>query len=318
VLRTVEPVDRARVESALLHAGCDPGRIDLELRVVDERRATRWVALTGSVLDEGRSVSGATSDVSARKHAEEQIAEVLQREYVARAEAERASLWTDHLVATISHELRTPLSSILGWAQILARRPFDEHRSAEGLAVIEQNARFQARLVEDLLDMSRLRLGKLPLTPEPLDLEAVVVGVVDAVRPLVLAKGLELTVRLDARTTRIRGDADRLRQVFWNLLGNAVKFTERGGRIEVAVERHGGELVARVVDTGLGIPPDFLPRVFDPFRQGAPSTTSGGLGVGLALVKELVELHGGGVHAASDGLGMGSCFEVRLPLATPT
>jgi hypothetical protein len=223
----------------------------------------------------------------------------------------------DEFVATLSHELRTPLNAILGWSQILTRSaPRDDGDVAEGLAAIERNARAQSQIIEDLLDMSRIISGQMRLDVQPVDLSAVVRAAVDTVRPSADAKGIRLNVVIDPQAAPVSGDAARLQQVFWNLLTNAVKFTPREGRVQVQLLRVDSHLEVSVIDTGDGIGPEFLPYVFERFRQSDGSTTRrhGGLGLGLAIVKQLVELHGGSVRAISDGRGRGSTFNVSLPL----
>lgn len=254
-----------------------------------------------------------------RRRAEEERGRLLAREQRARAEAEEASAVKDRFLATVSHELRTPLSSILGWARMLRSGGLPEGKRAHGLEAIERNARAQARLVDDLLDISRIASGKLRLEVAPVDLRAVVEAALDTVRPAAEAKALRLEASFDPAAGTVAGDAARLHQVAWNLLSNAVKFTPKGGRVSVRLGRDGTSVELAVEDTGQGIAPDFLPHVFDPFRQAdeGPTRASGGLGLGLAIVRQLVELHGGTVHARSGGPGLGATFVVRLPLGAP-
>ena len=231
------------------------------------------------------------------------------------AEAERLNRLKDEFLATASHELRTPLQAILGWAQLLSLRPIDEERLSKGLQVIERNARAQAKLIEDILDVSRIINGKIRLQQAPVDVSAVVRGAIDTVRPTVLAKSVELASSVEDALGPVLGDAGRLQQVVWNLLSNAVKFTPEGGRIHIAAARRNGDVELRIKDTGEGIKKEFLPFVFERFRQadGATTRAQGGLGLGLAIVKHIVELHGGTVSAESAGPGQGSTFVVRLP-----
>ena len=233
-------------------------------------------------------------------------------------DAEQASHLKDEFLATVSHELRTPLNAVLGWARMLASKQLPPGRTGHAIATIERNAAALAHLIDDLLDVSRIVAGTLHLAAQPVDLVAVVQAAVDAVRPLALTRNvhLEFTPDLPAIKT-ISGDGGRLEQVIWNLLANAIKFTPEGGRVDVFIERSNDDMEVRVTDTGEGISPDFLPHVFDRFRQGHDATTqrSTGLGIGLAIVRQLVELHGGTVHAASEGLGSGATFTVRLPIA---
>ncbi len=237
-------------------------------------------------------------------------------ERAARSEAERASRMKDEFLATLSHELRTPLNAILGWSQILQRQPSDADELAEGLEVIERNARMQTQLIEDLLDMSRIISGKVRLDVQRLDLGSVVQAAIATARPTAEARGVRLQAVLDPLAGPVSGDPERLQQVFWNLLSNAIKFTPKGGRVQVVLERVNSHLEVSFIDTGEGISPEFLPHVFDRFRQSDGSTTRrhGGLGLGLSIVKQLVELHGGNVRAKSGGEGQGSTFTVSLPL----
>src|SRR6185436_14184961 len=199
---------------------------------------------------------------------------------------------------------------------LLRAGALDETGRAHALEVIERNTRTQTRMVEDLLDMSRIMTGQFRIEPRSVDFATVIVAAVDAVRPAVDAKGLQLVTHLDPGTGPVSGDPDRLQQVVWNLLTNAVKFTPRGGRIEVTLERRGSQIETRVSDTGRGIAADFLPHVFERFSQAETSMAraQSGLGIGLALVRHLVELHGGGVAVASEGEGRGATFTVRLPV----
>ncbi len=246
--------------------------------------------------------------------------QLLGAERAARAEAERVSLMKDEFLATLSHELRTPLNAILGWAQILRSGGgggggLDEH-VAEGLDVIERNARVQTQLIEDLLDMSRIVSGKVRLDVQRVDLQDVVKAAVASVRHSADQKGIRLQVVLDPLAGPVRGDPNRLQQCFWNLLSNAIKFTPKGGKVQVGLERVNSHLEVCVTDTGQGIRPEFLPHVFERFRQADASTTRrhGGLGLGLSIVKNLVELHGGKVRAKSAGEGQGATFCIELPV----
>jgi signal transduction histidine kinase/ActR/RegA family two-component response regulator len=237
-----------------------------------------------------------------------------------RERAEAASRAKDEFLATLSHELRTPLTAILGYTGLLRMGGLAPERAERALDVIERNARAQAQLVNDLLDVSRIVAGKLALAPRPVRLHALVEAALDAARPAAEAKGLALHVALDPLADAAHGDPDRLQQVVWNLLSNAVKFTPPGGRVSVEVAHvpgpDGGLAELVVSDTGEGIAPDFLPHVFERFRQadGSSTRTHGGLGLGLAIVRHLVELHGGSVRAHSAGAGRGSTFTVQLPL----
>jgi hypothetical protein len=265
---------------------------------------------------------GSTRDVTERKRTEEQLRQIvtereglLASERSARSEAERASRMKDEFLATLSHELRTPLNAILGWSQILTGQDRSDADLTDGLAAIERNARSQTQIIEDLLDMSRIISGKVRFDIQRVDLAFVVRAAADTLKPAADAKGVRLAVALDPQAGSVNGDPNRLQQVFWNLLNNAVKFTPRGGGVQVRLERNNSHLELSVSDTGEGIKPEFLPYVFDRFRQSDPSTTRrhGGLGLGLAIVKQLVELHGGQVGAKSLGEGQGATFTVSLP-----
>lgn len=235
----------------------------------------------------------------------------------ARADAEAANRAKDEFLATLSHELRTPLSAILGWTYVLQQRRADLGDLARGVDTIERNARAQARLIEDLLDMSRIVAGKVSLELQTVVPANIVEQVIASVLPLIQAKHIKIERSLSAAMLPIMADPQRLSQVLWNLLTNAVKFTEEGGRIAIDASADGDEMVLRVTDSGVGIAPSFLPQVFERFRQADGSTTRshGGLGLGLAIVKRLTELHGGTVTAISAGLGAGATFTVRLPIA---
>jgi signal transduction histidine kinase/ActR/RegA family two-component response regulator len=231
--------------------------------------------------------------------------------------AEHANRAKDEFLAVISHELRTPLNAIMGWAKLLTGRDFDESRRAAALQTIERNSVAMAQLIEDLLDMSRVISGQMRLEIAQVDLARVVEAALDSIRPAVAMKGMRLVPIIEAPTPPVMGDAARLQQVIWNLLSNAVKFSSKGGRVDVLVRSAGSSVEITVRDEGSGISPAFLPWVFDPFRQqdASPTRMKGGLGLGLAITKQLVELHGGRVSAASEGEGCGATFTVRLPIA---
>ncbi|HKE06117.1 MAG TPA: PAS domain S-box protein [Blastocatellia bacterium] len=256
-------------------------------------------------------------DITDRKHAEEEREQFLAREREARAEAEEANRLKDEFLATVSHELRSPLNAILGWARLLSESKLTEERLEHGLEIIERNAQAQARLIEDLLDVSRIVSGKLSIHTRPVILNQTIDGVVASMRPSAEAKGIALRLTESGREISIIGDADRLQQVVRNLLSNAIKFTPDGGRIEVELRRVGAHVELRVSDTGRGISPEFLPHVFDRFRQ-AYRTDAGaraGLGLGLTIVRYIVEAHGGSVTTESLGVGQGATFTVILPMA---
>ena len=256
-------------------------------------------------------------DITERKRAEVEREQLLISEREARERAERETRLKDEFLATLSHELRTPLNAILGWATIL-RTTDDPSEVSEGLEVIERNAHLQTKLIEDLLDMSRIISGKIRLDVQRVDVLNVINAAIESVKPTAGAKSIRLGSVLDPLAGPISGDPGRLQQIVWNLLTNAVKFTPKGGRVHIVLERVNSHLEISVTDTGRGIAPDFLPYVFDRFRQADASTSreERGLGIGLAIVKNLVELHGGSVRAKSPGLNKGSCFTVALPMVS--
>ncbi|HWP42244.1 MAG TPA: ATP-binding protein [Blastocatellia bacterium] len=277
---------------------------ELEIRV---KQRTAELAKANEVLEQ---------EIAERKRAEKERESLLLREHAARTEAEAANRAKDEFLATVSHELRTPLNAILGWARVARTGRLDEATIARALETIERNAKAQAQLVDDLLDVSRIISGKLTLNVRPIDLVSLIESALDSVRPAAAARGIQLQVDLDPRAGPVSGDPDRLQQVLWNLLSNAIKFTPGEGRVQVQLSRVDSQAEIRVSDTGKGISPDFLPYVFDRFRQADSTLTRrhGGLGLGLAIVRHLVELHGGNVHVHSDGEGKGAVFTVRLPL----
>jgi len=233
-------------------------------------------------------------------------------------DAEQANHLKDEFLATVSHELRTPLNAILGWARMLGSKQLPSDRARHAIATIERNASDLAHIIEDLLDVSRIVAGTLRLSPQSVDLVAVAQAALDGARPLAASKHVRLAFSYNLEAIEpVSGDAGRLQQVIWNLLANAIKFTSEGGRVDVFLERAGDHMEVRVADTGQGISADFLPHVFERFRQadGATTRRHTGLGLGLAIVRQLVELHGGTVHAASEGVGRGATFTVRLPIS---
>jgi signal transduction histidine kinase/ActR/RegA family two-component response regulator len=233
-------------------------------------------------------------------------------------DAEQANHLKDEFLATVSHELRTPLNAILGWARMLGAKQLSSDRASHAIAIIERNALALAHIIDDLLDVSRIVAGTLHLVPQPVDLIAVAQAAMDAVGPLAVAKNVQLEFSpIPAAVETVSGDAVRLEQVLWNLLANAIKFTPAGGRVALSIQPSKDHIEVRIVDTGQGIGADFLPHVFERFRQadGATTRRHSGLGLGLAIVRQLVELHGGTVDAASEGAERGATFTVRLPIA---
>jgi signal transduction histidine kinase/CheY-like chemotaxis protein len=256
--------------------------------------------------------------ISELQRSEEAREQLLLRAERARAEAEAANRIKDEFLATLSHELRTPLTSLLGWSSVLREARRDEKVLKQGLDAIDRNARVQAQLIDDLLDVSRIVSGKLHLDVRPLDIGSVTRAAINVVQPAADAKGISLDYWAGPGLGAISADSARLQQIIWNLLSNAVKFTPSGGKIHIRVEQDDANATVTVSDTGQGIAPEFLPRVFDRFRQADSSTTRsfGGLGLGLAIVRHLVELHGGTVSAHSDGAGKGATFSASFPLLT--
>jgi CheY-like chemotaxis protein len=242
----------------------------------------------------------------------------LSREESARRQAEEANRLKDEFLATMSHELRTPLSAILGWVQLLRERTFDQRTLERGIETIERNARVQSKIVEDMLDVSRIITGKLLLRARIVEVNAVVMEAIDVVRPTADAKGVRIVVDLDPSVGAMRADPERLQQIVWNLLVNAIRFTPKGGKIDAIVTRRSEWVSIEIRDTGRGISSDFLPYIWERFRQADSTTTrrSGGLGLGLAIVRHLTEAHGGFAHAESEGEGRGATFRVTLPLAS--
>jgi PAS domain S-box-containing protein len=276
------------------------------------------VALTASPIKDGDGniigYSKIARDITDRMQAEAEREALLKSEHEARAQAEEANRVKDEFLAVLSHELRTPLNAILGWASLLRGGKLDPDNAERAIEIVERNAKAQSNLIEGVLDVSRIVSGKLQLDVRPMHLSGVLEAAVDSIRPAADAKNTNLRVAIDKPEPLVSGDATRLQQVVLNLLSNAVKFSPAGSEISVTLGMVGSEVEIAVTDSGQGIPPEFLPHVFDRFRQADPSTTRkhGGLGLGLAIVKHLVDLHGGTVRAESDGVGTGATFKVRL------
>ena len=287
------------------------------------------IAKDGRTIDISLSVSpirgkdgaviGAASiarDISDRKRSEQEREALLAREQAARREAEEANRFKDEFLATMSHELRTPLTSIAGWAALLLRGGLDSQATARALASIDRNAKAQAQLIDDLLDVSRIISGRLRLDVQPVDLPGVLQAAADSARPAAQAKGIHLETVLDPKAGPVAGDPGRVQQIVWNLLSNAVKFTPKGGRVQLRLERVNSHVEITVSDTGMGIAPDATPHIFERFWQSERGTTrgQGGLGLGLAIVRHLTELHGGSAHVHSGGVNQGTTFTIKLPL----
>ncbi|MCU0493746.1 MAG: ATP-binding protein [Chloroflexaceae bacterium] len=279
----------------------------------------RWFDVHASRVGgaDSRRVAIVFNNITERKLVEAERERLYAQEQALRVQAEEANRLKDEFLAVVSHELRTPLTAILGYAQLLQSRKRDETYIARAIDKVLQSAKAQAQLVEDLLDISRIVSGKLRLEPTPIDFVAVIRAALDTVRPAVEAKTMQLLVELQPEAGAVIGDPNRLQQVVWNLLSNAVKFTPQNGTIEVCLEQLDHHAQLSITDTGQGISPEFLPYLFDRFRQADSTSTRahGGLGLGLSIVRHLVELHGGTVEASSPGLGQGATFTVQLPLA---
>jgi PAS domain S-box-containing protein len=321
--RLIHPDDVGQVQQALrAHFEGRTPFYECEYRLRHRDGSWRWILDRGRVVqrqaegDPLRAI-GTHTDITARRQAQAERDELLQSERRARMDAERASRIKDEFLSTVSHELRTPLNAIMGWSQLLRARPGSGDEDLErALAAIDRNSRMQVQLVEDLLDMSRIMSGKLRLKFQPVDLRDIVAAAVASVAPSAAAKQIRVDVASAEDLVPVPGDPGRLQQVIWNLLSNAIKFTPDGGSVQVDLARAGDDVIMTVSDTGEGIEPEFLPYVFERFRQADASTTRAhsGLGLGLAIVKNLVGLHGGTVRAASAGEGRGSSFTVELPL----
>lgn len=323
IMHTLHGDDRERVQRAV------DGAVRSGATYECEYRAVRPDGTVVSITERGRAVPsddghverlvGVSRDVSAQRRAEQERERLLRSERVARDEAERQSRIKDEFLATLSHELRTPMNAILGWLSMLAKGEVVRDQR-QVIAAVQRNATIQAKLIEDLLEMNKLTSGTVRLEVEPVDITVAVDGAVQALRPMADAKGVTFGVAAAAELPLIQADERRLQQILWNLLHNAVKFTPSSGRVDVALECDGVLMRVAVRDTGQGISADFLPFVFDRFRQADSSSTRGalgGLGIGLSIVRHLVELHGGTVEATSDGSGEGATFVVRLPIHMP-
>ena len=312
----IHPDDRAPVAAAVADAIQSHGDYVVEFRFAYTNGEWRWMDGRGRAVysAEGHPLMlyGLGIDITERKQAEQALA-------IARDTAEAANQVKDQFLATLSHELRTPLNAILGYARMLRTNAIPTSKRGRAIEIIERNAVAQNQLVEDLLDISRITTGKVRLNTEALPLARPLQEAVESVKPAAAAKRIALELDIDPFAGTVNADATRLQQVFWNLLSNAVKFTEEGGRVRITLEQGDGALKATVRDSGIGIAPEFLPHVFDLFRQadGRFSRQHGGLGLGLAICKQLVELHGGTISAASNGPGCGATFTVLLPRHAP-
>ena len=319
-IRIIIPEERWSEEDDVLRQLRRGEKVD-HFETVRRRKdgAELFVSLTISPIRSSSGIvigaSKIARDITAMKRAEDEQARLFAREQDARAEVERASRLKDDFLAVLSHELRTPLNAVMGYSQLLSAGILPPARTAHAIQAIQRNAQAQARLVESLLDLSRVMAGKLTLNLEEIDLGSVIESAVDALRPEAETKSIALDVQMPSTRMRMVGDAARLQQVFWNLLSNAIKFSRGPGRVVVTAGPHGEDLRVSVADEGQGISPEFLPQVFDRFRQGASKGrhSPAGLGLGLALVREMVQAHRGTVVAESAGEGSGSTFTVTLP-----
>lgn len=314
--------DVVRVEKLLQKSLTENAAFNAEFRVLLPDGKMRWSLFTGQPqIDENGEAAyivGNCRDVTESKEAENVREELLAKEQSARRDAEIANRLRDEFLATVSHELRAPLNSILGWGRLLEKGNLDEKTTQKALATIVRNAESQNRLIDDLLDVSRIISGKLRLEVLNIKPVNVVEAALETVRPAAEAKGIALEIKEDSVVSHISGDPNRLQQVIWNLLSNAIKFTPNGGSVGVEIERAGECVEIRVKDTGIGIKEEFLPHVFDRFRQADASSIRkfGGLGLGLAIVRHITEMHGGTVSADSDGENLGATFTVSLPVIT--
>ncbi len=311
----VHPDDRERQEVAT-ETALRTGSYHAEYRAVRPNGTVLWITERGEMVgdDNGARLVGISRDVSAEREATRERERLLRSEQDARDEAERQSRLKDEFLATLSHELRTPMNAILGWLSILqSDKPVRDVQSA--LAVVRRNAELQARLIEDLLDMNRLVSGTLQLDTAPIDVGSLLQTTMQGLQPAADAKGVQLIASVEQTPDQVTADARRLQQVLWNLVHNAIKFTPTGGLVQIHVLRSDGELQVRVQDNGQGISKAFLPHVFERFRQEDSTATreASGLGLGLSIAKQIVELHGGTITAFSEGEGKGCTFTVRVP-----
>lgn len=319
----LHPDDRNRTQASIERAldFRNGGKYDAEYRIIGlQDGIERWIAARGQAFFNEAGLAarfiGTVLDITERKRAEQERALLLAREKAARVEAEEANRLKDEFLATVSHELRTPLNAILGWAELLRGGRLEDESVHRAFDTIVRNAKAQAQLIEDLLDVSRIIRGNFGLEVRPVGLAQIINSAIESVRPAAYAKEIKLDVSFDKSVAPVSGDPTRLQQIIWNLLSNAIKFTPNGGRVKVSLEYK--DDIARIIvsDTGCGISKEFLPHVFDRFRQADSSYTRAhsGLGLGLAIVRHLVEMHGGTVRVESEGEGCGATFIVKLPL----
>jgi PAS domain S-box-containing protein len=321
IIALIHQEDLQSVAEKFERAIVSKANFSAEFRLLDPNSGEEvWQMIQGIFITRNgdkkvNRIVGIAQNISERKRAEREREELLRREQAARREAEEASRAKDEFLATVSHELRTPLNAIMGWAQMLSSGLLDEADIKRAVETIYRNSKSQAQLIEDILDVSRIVTGKIRIEPQPIALAPVIQTAVESLRPAIEAKNIRLQMRLNFESRRVYADADRIQQVVWNLLSNAIKFTPEKGQVTITLESDSAQTKIVVSDTGKGIEPEFLPFVFDRFRQADSSSTRkyGGLGLGLSIVRHLVELHGGSVEVESDGEGAGTTFIVRLP-----
>ncbi|MET0752251.1 MAG: ATP-binding protein [Pyrinomonadaceae bacterium] len=324
IFHIINEETRAPVESpftAIKREGLVVGLANHTILITKDGREIPIEDSGAPIKDDGGKVIGAIlvfHDITERRASERERERLFESEQSARGEAEDANRLKDEFLATVSHELRTPLNAILGWSSMLKKGMLKEENVRNAMTIIERNAKAQAEIISDILDVSRIITGKLQIESEPVELAPLIQAAVETQQPAADAKSIALKLSLDENAGLVVGDADRLQQVIWNLVSNAIKFTPNGGSVEVSLEQIDSNIEINVSDSGIGIEAKFLPFVFERFRQADSSTTRAdrGLGLGLAIVRHLVELHGGTVYAASDGNG--STFTVKLPLAAGT
>ncbi|HMV47150.1 MAG TPA: ATP-binding protein [Blastocatellia bacterium] len=318
-LETVHPEDRAGLRQRINSAIEQRGEFNAEYRILRRDGDLRWLSSQGQTFyNDTRQVSimlGVVRDITKYKQAEEERTRLIAEAESARETAEAANRAKDEFIAQITHDLRSPLNAILGWARVLRSRNVNQQITAEALATIEQSAEKQKRLIEDLLDVSRIVTGKLRLDVQPISLAAVINSAMEVMRPACNARSIDCQIELATKADDITGDPARLEQVIWNLVSNAVKFTPNGGQVKVRLERADPYVQIIVSDTGRGIQPEHLPYIFNRYWQPSNSSKkpTGGLGLGLSLARHIVELHGGTIRAESEGEGKGTKFFVSLP-----
>lgn len=319
-ISSIHPDDRPRIAAFINDARNQPGRFDQEFRVVYPDGKTQWIRAEGKIVgpseNAGPRILGKLRQITAEKVAAEELSKIYERERKAREEATEANRAKDFFLTLVSHELRAPLNAIMGWSKILLSKELDEETRRNALETIERSAQVQAKLINDLVDSARVASGKLRLEYRPTNLYKLVRGVVQAHQPAANARELEFTFAADREDLVVFADSNRLQQVFGNIVSNAIKFTEPGGKVSVELTSDESTATIRVADTGQGIKADALTTIFRQFSQGHVESgkNSAGFGLGLSIAKILAERHGGAITAESDGPGRGSAFTVRLPL----